>query len=89
MLTLSASFSQAIVVWDGHPVGNGTVGPGKGGYVLVFVQLFEKYGTLIERYAALIEKVSALISGEGTGKTSLVGHERPRASTIGCLQSEG
>eukprot|EP01052_Picozoa_sp_SAG31_P009184 SAG31_NODE_478_length_15144_cov_15.165769_6_plen_204_part_00 len=29
------------------------------GYFLVFVQLFEKYGTLIERYTALIEKVSA------------------------------
>eukprot|EP01052_Picozoa_sp_SAG31_P021286 SAG31_NODE_1638_length_7672_cov_4.225142_8_plen_187_part_00 len=33
---------------------------GKGCYVLVFVQLFEKYGTLIERHTALIEKVSAL-----------------------------
>eukprot|EP01052_Picozoa_sp_SAG31_P004795 SAG31_NODE_203_length_20490_cov_7.713256_8_plen_64_part_00 len=31
------------------------------GYFLVFVQLSEKYGTLIERYTALIEKVSALI----------------------------
>eukprot|EP01052_Picozoa_sp_SAG31_P029669 SAG31_NODE_2967_length_4841_cov_4.952552_5_plen_117_part_00 len=30
----------------------------KGRYCLVFVQLFEKYGTLIERNAALIEKVS-------------------------------
>eukprot|EP01052_Picozoa_sp_SAG31_P042272 SAG31_NODE_6664_length_1934_cov_1.401635_1_plen_367_part_10 len=30
------------------------------GYFLVFVQLFEKYGTLIERYTALIEKVCAL-----------------------------
>eukprot|EP01052_Picozoa_sp_SAG31_P021796 SAG31_NODE_1703_length_7495_cov_3.115062_2_plen_216_part_00 len=29
------------------------------GYFLVFVQLFEKNGTLIERHAALIEKVSA------------------------------
>eukprot|EP01052_Picozoa_sp_SAG31_P048278 SAG31_NODE_10029_length_1193_cov_2.914991_1_plen_313_part_01 len=29
------------------------------GYFLVFVQPFEKYGTLIERYTALIEKVSA------------------------------
>eukprot|EP01052_Picozoa_sp_SAG31_P000885 SAG31_NODE_27_length_32731_cov_1443.130393_28_plen_236_part_00 len=27
------------------------------GYFLVFVQLFEKYGTLIERHTALIEKV--------------------------------
>eukprot|EP01052_Picozoa_sp_SAG31_P023679 SAG31_NODE_1968_length_6780_cov_1.940129_2_plen_125_part_00 len=27
-------------------------------YFLLFVQLFEKYGTLIERNAALIEKVS-------------------------------
>eukprot|EP01052_Picozoa_sp_SAG31_P025257 SAG31_NODE_2204_length_6198_cov_3.698967_2_plen_437_part_00 len=34
---------------------------GKGCYFLVFVQLFEKYGTLIERYTALIEKLSALI----------------------------
>eukprot|EP01052_Picozoa_sp_SAG31_P032815 SAG31_NODE_3638_length_4034_cov_4.484371_2_plen_142_part_00 len=34
---------------------------GKGCYFLVFVQLFEKYGTFIERYTALIEKVSALI----------------------------
>ena len=32
---------------------------GEGCYVLVFVQLFEKYGTLIERCTALIEKVSA------------------------------
>eukprot|EP01052_Picozoa_sp_SAG31_P019450 SAG31_NODE_1417_length_8440_cov_7.706510_4_plen_248_part_00 len=31
------------------------------GYFLVFVQLFEKYGTSIERYTALIERVSALI----------------------------
>eukprot|EP01052_Picozoa_sp_SAG31_P010874 SAG31_NODE_605_length_13628_cov_24.848030_1_plen_177_part_00 len=31
---------------------------GKGCYFLIFVQLFEKYGTLIERNAALIEKVS-------------------------------
>eukprot|EP01052_Picozoa_sp_SAG31_P021547 SAG31_NODE_1672_length_7564_cov_10.193704_9_plen_201_part_00 len=30
---------------------------GKGCYFLVFVQLFEKYGTLIERNTALIEKV--------------------------------
>eukprot|EP01052_Picozoa_sp_SAG31_P033433 SAG31_NODE_3778_length_3890_cov_1.473226_2_plen_364_part_00 len=30
---------------------------GEGCYFLVFVQLFEKYGTLIERNAALIEKV--------------------------------
>eukprot|EP01052_Picozoa_sp_SAG31_P032106 SAG31_NODE_3483_length_4215_cov_2.188533_5_plen_104_part_00 len=29
------------------------------GYFLVFVQPFEKYGTLIETYTALIEKVSA------------------------------
>eukprot|EP01052_Picozoa_sp_SAG31_P035126 SAG31_NODE_4199_length_3480_cov_4.559302_4_plen_172_part_00 len=28
------------------------------GYFLVFVQLLERYGTLIERYTALIEKVS-------------------------------
>eukprot|EP01052_Picozoa_sp_SAG31_P003011 SAG31_NODE_111_length_24443_cov_231.743685_8_plen_157_part_00 len=31
---------------------------GKGCYFLVFVQLFEKYRTLIERNTALIEKVS-------------------------------
>eukprot|EP01052_Picozoa_sp_SAG31_P031950 SAG31_NODE_3449_length_4257_cov_2.277297_4_plen_99_part_00 len=31
---------------------------GKGCYFLVFVQLFEKYGTLMERNTALIEKVS-------------------------------
>eukprot|EP01052_Picozoa_sp_SAG31_P020940 SAG31_NODE_1596_length_7800_cov_4.335801_6_plen_422_part_00 len=31
---------------------------GEGCYFLVFVQLFEKYGTLIERNRALIEKVS-------------------------------
>ena len=31
------------------------------GYFLVFVQLLEKYGTLIERYTPLIENVSALI----------------------------
>eukprot|EP01052_Picozoa_sp_SAG31_P035080 SAG31_NODE_4186_length_3492_cov_1.799587_2_plen_390_part_00 len=34
-------------------------------YFLVFVQLFEKYGTLIERYTALIEKVSALLVVSG------------------------
>eukprot|EP01052_Picozoa_sp_SAG31_P038813 SAG31_NODE_5257_length_2647_cov_1.852433_3_plen_158_part_00 len=39
---------------------------GKGCYFLVFVQLFEKYGTLIERYTALIEKVSALIAGDSS-----------------------
>eukprot|EP01052_Picozoa_sp_SAG31_P023837 SAG31_NODE_1989_length_6721_cov_5.737391_8_plen_364_part_00 len=33
-------------------------GTGEGCYFLVFVQLFEKYGTLIERNTALIEKVS-------------------------------
>eukprot|EP01052_Picozoa_sp_SAG31_P000729 SAG31_NODE_21_length_34109_cov_60.598824_13_plen_143_part_00 len=32
---------------------------GKGFYFLVFVQLFEKYGTLIERNTALIERVSS------------------------------
>eukprot|EP01052_Picozoa_sp_SAG31_P008393 SAG31_NODE_424_length_15826_cov_4.954664_3_plen_127_part_00 len=31
---------------------------GEGCYFLVFVQLFEKHGTLIERKTALIEKVS-------------------------------
>eukprot|EP01052_Picozoa_sp_SAG31_P006571 SAG31_NODE_303_length_18065_cov_5.733107_13_plen_195_part_00 len=31
---------------------------GEGCYLLIFVQLFEKYGTLIERNATLIEKVS-------------------------------
>eukprot|EP01052_Picozoa_sp_SAG31_P010898 SAG31_NODE_606_length_13607_cov_17.509846_7_plen_148_part_00 len=31
------------------------------GYFLVFVQLFENYGTLIARYTALIEKVSPCI----------------------------
>eukprot|EP01052_Picozoa_sp_SAG31_P023332 SAG31_NODE_1917_length_6923_cov_8.914897_5_plen_264_part_00 len=41
------------------------------GYFLVFVQLFEKYGTLIERYTALIEKVSALI---GLGQVAPPGH---------------
>eukprot|EP01052_Picozoa_sp_SAG31_P009333 SAG31_NODE_488_length_14964_cov_56.443458_5_plen_100_part_00 len=34
------------------------------GYFLVFVQLFEKYGTLFERWTALIEKVSASIASE-------------------------
>eukprot|EP01052_Picozoa_sp_SAG31_P035030 SAG31_NODE_4172_length_3511_cov_1.676143_3_plen_109_part_00 len=33
-------------------------GEGEGCYFLVFVQLFEKYGTIIERNTALIEKVS-------------------------------
>eukprot|EP01052_Picozoa_sp_SAG31_P031249 SAG31_NODE_3292_length_4454_cov_2.328588_2_plen_146_part_00 len=33
-------------------------GYGKGCYFLVFVQLFEKYGTLTERNTALIEEVS-------------------------------
>eukprot|EP01052_Picozoa_sp_SAG31_P029357 SAG31_NODE_2912_length_4920_cov_3.413192_1_plen_147_part_00 len=35
---------------------------GERGYFLVFVQLFEKYGTLVERNAALIEKVSPCIN---------------------------
>eukprot|EP01052_Picozoa_sp_SAG31_P015669 SAG31_NODE_1013_length_10376_cov_9.342220_8_plen_212_part_00 len=38
------------------------------GYFLVFVQLSEKYGTLIERYTALIEQVSALIDPEKVPK---------------------
>eukprot|EP01052_Picozoa_sp_SAG31_P014983 SAG31_NODE_948_length_10825_cov_9.412829_16_plen_226_part_00 len=42
-------------------------GSGEGCYFLVFVQLFEKYGTSIERYTALIEKVSAFI-----GNSSMV-----------------
>eukprot|EP01052_Picozoa_sp_SAG31_P017069 SAG31_NODE_1153_length_9640_cov_2.830206_10_plen_127_part_00 len=33
----------------------------RGGYFLVFVQLLEKYGTLIQRNTALIENVPALI----------------------------
>eukprot|EP01052_Picozoa_sp_SAG31_P051721 SAG31_NODE_12418_length_943_cov_1.648104_2_plen_108_part_00 len=37
------------------------------GYFLVFVQLFEKYGTLIDRYTALIEKVSASIAARACG----------------------
>eukprot|EP01052_Picozoa_sp_SAG31_P004240 SAG31_NODE_174_length_21353_cov_23.387974_10_plen_316_part_00 len=41
------------------------------GYFLVFVQLFEKYGTLIERYTALIEKVSPC-------KASGIHHGGPR-----------
>eukprot|EP01052_Picozoa_sp_SAG31_P030087 SAG31_NODE_3057_length_4736_cov_28.760190_4_plen_220_part_00 len=36
---------------------------GKRSYFLVFVQLFEKYGTLIERNTALIEKVSPCRAG--------------------------
>eukprot|EP01052_Picozoa_sp_SAG31_P043944 SAG31_NODE_7490_length_1675_cov_1.281726_1_plen_233_part_00 len=36
---------------------------GKGCYFLVFMQLFEKYGTLIERNTALIEKVSPCSRG--------------------------
>eukprot|EP01052_Picozoa_sp_SAG31_P020014 SAG31_NODE_1485_length_8151_cov_6.486215_6_plen_272_part_00 len=36
----------------------GLIFVGKGCYFLVFVQLFEMYGTLIERNTALIEKVS-------------------------------
>eukprot|EP01052_Picozoa_sp_SAG31_P007780 SAG31_NODE_377_length_16533_cov_99.867957_3_plen_92_part_00 len=39
-------------------IGGGRQNIGKGCYFLVFVQLFEKYGTLIERNTALIEKVS-------------------------------
>eukprot|EP01052_Picozoa_sp_SAG31_P010487 SAG31_NODE_575_length_13961_cov_41.577550_9_plen_211_part_00 len=43
-------------------------GPGcKGCYFLVFVQLFEKYGTLIERNTELIEKVSPCRVRSGPG----------------------
>eukprot|EP01052_Picozoa_sp_SAG31_P028573 SAG31_NODE_2770_length_5116_cov_3.834164_6_plen_188_part_00 len=41
------------------------------GYFLVFVQLFEKYGTLIERYTALIEKVPALIGFAGANVSGI------------------
>eukprot|EP01052_Picozoa_sp_SAG31_P008592 SAG31_NODE_437_length_15714_cov_8.527344_1_plen_430_part_00 len=43
-------------------------GVGKGCYFLVFVQVFEKYGTLIERNTALIEKVSPCRDRQNAGK---------------------
>eukprot|EP01052_Picozoa_sp_SAG31_P034478 SAG31_NODE_4034_length_3647_cov_26.004510_5_plen_100_part_00 len=51
--TSGAVQTQGKVSWA-HPGGT----RGKGCYFLVFVQLFEKYGTLIERNTALIEKVA-------------------------------
>eukprot|EP01052_Picozoa_sp_SAG31_P005996 SAG31_NODE_272_length_18690_cov_14.520785_5_plen_215_part_00 len=48
-------------MWPGLMAAAKSMGIGKGCYFLVFVQLFEKYGTFIERNTALIEKVSALI----------------------------
>eukprot|EP01052_Picozoa_sp_SAG31_P001678 SAG31_NODE_56_length_29726_cov_41.443312_28_plen_468_part_00 len=53
---------------------------GKGCYFLVFVKLFEKYGTLIEIYTALIEKVSPCIDAKKYGCNGLLGiHWRTRA----------
>eukprot|EP01052_Picozoa_sp_SAG31_P028654 SAG31_NODE_2784_length_5092_cov_10.113158_8_plen_127_part_00 len=46
-------------VGNAYRLATDCVGYGKGRYFLVFVQLFEKYGTLIERNTALIEKVSS------------------------------
>eukprot|EP01052_Picozoa_sp_SAG31_P050511 SAG31_NODE_11559_length_1017_cov_10.470588_1_plen_182_part_01 len=43
---------------DSCSVALATSADGEGCYFLVFVQLFEKYGTLIERNTALIDKVS-------------------------------
>eukprot|EP01052_Picozoa_sp_SAG31_P030044 SAG31_NODE_3047_length_4749_cov_3.010968_3_plen_209_part_00 len=56
--------------------------PGKGCYFLVFVQLFEKYGTLIQRYTALIEKVSALIVLRVITGSTTNGRLLLRASTV-------
>eukprot|EP01052_Picozoa_sp_SAG31_P051005 SAG31_NODE_11910_length_987_cov_0.826577_1_plen_266_part_10 len=51
-----------VALWKAPTVPGAIVGAGgKGCYFLVFVQLFEKQGTLIERNTALIEKASALI----------------------------
>ena len=55
---------------------------GKGRCFLVFVQLFEKYGTLIERNTALIEKVSPFIAATGEGRRA-----RSRTSTSGNASS--
>eukprot|EP01052_Picozoa_sp_SAG31_P046510 SAG31_NODE_8926_length_1362_cov_1.548694_2_plen_372_part_00 len=46
----------------GHDFEQVDDGLGERCYFLVFVQLFEKYGTLIERYTALIEKVPPCIA---------------------------
>eukprot|EP01052_Picozoa_sp_SAG31_P008979 SAG31_NODE_462_length_15340_cov_2.972968_10_plen_281_part_00 len=53
---------------DGCP--DAALKQGKGWYFLVFVGLFEKYGTLIERNTALIAKVSALIGCIGLNEFS-------------------
>eukprot|EP01052_Picozoa_sp_SAG31_P007407 SAG31_NODE_353_length_17229_cov_8.702160_11_plen_882_part_00 len=59
---------DAIDIIGVHTMGrlNGVSMPdGKGCYFLVFVQLLEKYGTIIdERYTALIEKVSPCIESK-------------------------
>eukprot|EP01052_Picozoa_sp_SAG31_P014155 SAG31_NODE_870_length_11338_cov_14.525047_7_plen_182_part_00 len=57
---------------------------GAGCYFLVFVQLFEKYGTSIERNTALIEKVSpcsARVFGCGNARG-------PRAPQLRCTDCE-
>eukprot|EP01052_Picozoa_sp_SAG31_P018550 SAG31_NODE_1318_length_8823_cov_3.108780_6_plen_167_part_00 len=68
-----------------RPRSSRTVPCGKACRFLVFVQLFEKYGTLIEIYTALIEKVSSfrdllrrvdlehlMKAGEDNGQTEAV-----------------
>eukprot|EP01052_Picozoa_sp_SAG31_P046369 SAG31_NODE_8839_length_1377_cov_1.465571_1_plen_321_part_10 len=57
--------SNGLALW-GAVLGAAVARLGKGCYILVFVQLFEKYGTFIERNTALIEKVSALIDHNTT-----------------------
>eukprot|EP01052_Picozoa_sp_SAG31_P048634 SAG31_NODE_10262_length_1163_cov_1.505639_1_plen_348_part_01 len=57
-LTLRLQHSATFAAWPVRLACVQALGKlGKGCYFLVFVQLFEKYGTLIERYTALIEKV--------------------------------
>eukprot|EP01052_Picozoa_sp_SAG31_P037812 SAG31_NODE_4944_length_2844_cov_1.437887_2_plen_601_part_00 len=58
-------------------------------YFLVFVQLFEKHGTLIERCTALIEKVSSFRASERLEATLLrkllLNGAPNKAETVACL----
>eukprot|EP01052_Picozoa_sp_SAG31_P029972 SAG31_NODE_3032_length_4764_cov_2.873526_1_plen_161_part_00 len=70
----------------GVAVSRDNEGDGKRSYFLVFVQLFEKDGTLIERNAALIEKVSPCSFRAGHGDRTAVParHSRRRHLDLRC-----
>eukprot|EP01052_Picozoa_sp_SAG31_P036447 SAG31_NODE_4551_length_3145_cov_1.682534_2_plen_274_part_00 len=55
---------------------------GKNCYFLVFVQLFEKYGTLIEIYTALIEKVSPCSTRRENMEGNVRAYEKQRRKLL-------